>query len=223
MQVSSKLSSEDLANERGPRARTRRLMLKTAIGVMQSGVTPTVSEVAETAQVSRATAYRSFPSQAALIQAVVDEALGPILDWTSDSTDAAERVSDLLTMAMPHILEFEATFRASLKLSLEHWAKRQAGTLGDEPQFGRGHRVELLKSAMAPLRGQLSAKEMDRLVKSLALVFGIELIIVLKDMWNADDAELETVALWAARALVTAALDQSHGRTSAAAGGGKDR
>ena len=70
--------------ERGPRARTRRLMLDTAIRLMQDGVTPSVSEAAEAAGVSRATAYRYFASQAALVQAVVDEGLGPILDWRSD-------------------------------------------------------------------------------------------------------------------------------------------
>ncbi|WP_189342209.1 TetR family transcriptional regulator, partial [Mesorhizobium sp. M2A.F.Ca.ET.067.02.1.1] len=57
------------AVEKGARARTRRLMLETATRLMQSGMTPSVSEVAEAAEVSRATAYRYFPSQAALVQA----------------------------------------------------------------------------------------------------------------------------------------------------------
>src|ERR1700712_4294002 len=77
--------------ERGPRARTRRLMLETAIRLMQAGATPSVSEVAEAAEVSRATAYRYFPSQAALVQAVVNEGLGPILTWQSYSPDAERR------------------------------------------------------------------------------------------------------------------------------------
>ena len=57
--------------------------------LMQAGATPSVSEVAEAAEVSRATAYRYFPSQAALVQAVVDEGLGPILTWQSTSADPA--------------------------------------------------------------------------------------------------------------------------------------
>src|SRR5690606_11291663 len=134
--------------ERGPRARTRKLMLETAISLMQTGVTPSVTDAAEAAGVSRATAYRYFPSQAELVHAVVDEALGPILSWESESTDAEERVEDLLDSSMPRILEFEATFKAALKLSLEQWAQRQAGTLGEEPPFKRGHRVDLLQSAI---------------------------------------------------------------------------
>ena len=88
-------SADDAAQapavEKGPRARTRRLMLETATRLMQSGLTPSVSEVAEAAEVSRATAYRYFPSQAALVQAVVDEGLGPILTWKSASDDAERR------------------------------------------------------------------------------------------------------------------------------------
>ena len=62
----------------------KRHMLATAIRLMQDGFIPSVSDVAEAAEVSRATAYRYFPSQAAMVQAVVDEALGPILAWHSD-------------------------------------------------------------------------------------------------------------------------------------------
>src|SRR5688572_16214653 len=52
----------ELVEARGARARTRKLMLETAIELMQSGGTPSVSDVAEAAEVSRATAYRYFPS-----------------------------------------------------------------------------------------------------------------------------------------------------------------
>ena len=105
-------------------------MLDTASRLMQAGATPSVSDVAEAAGVSRATAYRYFPSQAALVQAVVDEGLGPILTWRSRSRDPRRRVDELLDTAMPRIEAFEATFKAALKLSLDQWAQRQAGTLG---------------------------------------------------------------------------------------------
>ena len=187
-------------------------MLDTASRLMQAGGTPSVSEVAEAAGVSRATAYRYFPSQAALVQAVVDEGLGPILRWRSDSTDAAERIADLFDTAMPRIEAFEATFKAALKLSIEQWAQRQAGTLGTEPQFKRGHRVELLKDALAPLKGKLSAPAFERLVQALSLVFGVEVLIVLKDIWGLDSAETLSVAQWAARSLVVASIREGEGK-----------
>lgn len=197
------------SGERGPRARTRRLMLDTASRLMQAGATPSVSDVAQAAGVSRATAYRYFPSQAALVQTVVDEGLGPILTWRSDSDDARERVNDLFDMAIPRIEAFEATFKAALKLSLDQWAGQQAGTLGAEPQFKRGHRITLLKDALAPLRGRLDPAALDRLAQALSLVFGVEVLIVLKDIWGLDGAETLAVAQWAADALVGAALTQA--------------
>ena len=71
----------------------RKIMLHAAMRLMQDGLVPSITDVAEEAQVSRATAYRYFPTQSALIQAAVDEALGPILEWKSTSDDAEQRVS----------------------------------------------------------------------------------------------------------------------------------
>ncbi|MBZ9706640.1 TetR/AcrR family transcriptional regulator [Mesorhizobium sp. ESP7-2] len=195
--------------ERGPRARTKRLMLETATRLMQAGSTPSVSEVAEAAQVSRATAYRYFPSQAALVQAVVDEGLGPILTWKSTAADAERRVAELFDTAMPRIEAFEATFKAALKLSLDQWARRQAGTLGGEPAFTRGHRVELLKEALAPLKGRLAPRDFKRLAQALSLIFGVEVLIVLKDIWGLDSRRMMSVAQWAASALVRATVAES--------------
>jgi len=198
--------------ERGPKARTRKLMLETAIGLMQRGQTPSVSAVAEAAEVSRATAYRYFPSQAALVHAVVDEALGPILSWQSDDTDPQTRVDNLITSSMPRISEFEATFKAALKLSLEQWAERQAGTLGTEAPFKRGHRVELLQQAIAPLEATLPEPQFKRLAQALSLTYGLEVLIVLKDIWGLAFDETREVALWAANALVRAAIAEADGK-----------
>lgn len=197
------------AEPRGARARTRKLMLETAISLMQQGETPSVSGVAEAAGVSRATAYRYFPSQADLVGAVVEEALGPILGWTSDSQNAAERVDDLLESTIPRILEFEATFKAALKLSLDQWAARQAGTLGEEPPFKRGHRVDLLQGALAPLRKTLPRKQFQRLAMALSLTYGLEAVIILKDLWGAEANEVQDISRWAARALVKAAVAEA--------------
>lgn len=195
--------------ETGVRARTRRLMLTTAIDLMQGGKTPSVSDVAEAAGVSRATAYRYFPSQAALVMAVVDEALGPILSWQSESKDPSARITELLVTSLPRIVEFEATFKASVKLQLEQWAERRAGQNSDEPPFKRGHRVEILQRAIEPLRAVLPEHAFMRLAKALSLTYGLEVLIVLKDLWGLDFAEMQDVTVWAARAMVKAALEEA--------------
>ena len=196
-------------NAKGPRARTQRLMLDTAIRMMQGGVTPSVSELSEEAGVSRATAYRYFPSQAALVQAVINEGLGPILEWESPAEDTEARIVDLFDFSLPRIAEFEATFRAALKLSLEQWARRQAGTLGKEEEFRRGHRKELLEEAVQPLKDVLTADQLKRLVAGLSVMFGIEAILVLKDINGLDDDHVEKTIVWAARAMVRQALAET--------------
>ncbi len=195
---------------RGPRARTRRLMLETATRLMQSGITPSVSEVAEAAEVSRATAYRYFPSQAALVEAVVDEALGPILKWRSSSLDPEQRVGDLFRTSMPRIGQFEATFRAALKLSLEQGAQAEPGH-DAEPRFTRGHRIDLLSDALRPLMGRMPPEEGKRLAQALSMLFGIEALIVLKDIWGLSDRQAYSVAEWAAIALVRSSIGEEHG------------
>ncbi len=217
MGVSATLERKQTVPARGARERTRRLMLDTATRMMQDGQSPSVSDVAEAAGVSRATAYRCFPSQTALVSAVVDHGLGPILSWTSDSTDTEERVVDLLETSMPRIQEFESTFKAALKLSLDQWAERHAGHAIDDPEFKRGHRVELLQSAIAPLRRVLTKAQFVRLARALSLIYGVEVLIVLKDIWGLSDSETKAVAVWVSRALVRTALSEAKAEQSATA------
>lgn len=189
-------------------------MLETATRLMQGGATPSVSEVAEAAEVSRATAYRYFPSQAALVEAVVDEALGPILRWQSRSTSTRERVEGLFVTSISRINDFEATFRAALRLSLDEWAQRRAGRPAEGPQLRRGHRVDLLREALKPARGTLPEDEVERLAQALSLLFGVEALVVLKDMWGLDGKEAEEIVRWAAAALLDAAMGGEDGRKS---------
>lgn len=210
MSVSGQADPADLPQaEKGPRGRMRRLMLETAVRLMQSGVMPSVSEVGEAAGVSRATAYRHFPSQAAMIQAAVDEALGPILRFEPASADPQERVRRLIEFAFPRMESYEATHRAALLVALDQWLRRQAGTLGEEPRVVRGNRRGLLRAALDPLKEPLGRKGAERVAQALSLIFGIEAIIVLKDIWGLDRAEAQDVIAWTAQALIGAALKEA--------------
>ena len=209
MLVSGQEARSGATEDRGPRARMRKIMLDAAMRLMQDGLIPSVSDVAEAAQVSRATAYRYFPSQSALIQAAVDEALGPILAWTSASSDAQVRVSELVTFAYPRMESYEATLKAALRLALDQWARRHAGLFGDEVPMVRGHRIGLLNSAVLPLKGRLKRGGFERLTQSLSLVFGTEAFVVLKDIWGLDRKRAEEVALWTCHALIQAAVAEN--------------
>jgi hypothetical protein len=49
----------------------------------------------------------------------------------------------------------------------------------------------------------------DKLTQALSLLFGIEAIVVLKDIWELDGTEAQRVATWAANALVHAAIAEA--------------
>ena len=185
---------------KGAAARTWTLMVTTANDMMRQGLSPSVSEVAEAAGVSRSTAYRYFPSRADMLRAVVAKALGPILDW-DDGASGEDRIASLFSTACPRLFEHEATFRAALRQSLE--------SDGADATLGRGHRRQLLASAIRDL--DLPDLQKMRLNRALSLTFGIEAMVVLKDIWGLDDNEVRETALWAAQAMISAAQREAKG------------
>ena len=152
-----KLTEAPRPPDRGVRAATFRLLLDTAMEIIhEAGHIPSVAEVALRSRVSRATAYRYFPSRSVLITAVIDRSLGPVRSFESKATDGRERVREL----------FRRPFRASrnsshrcaprCSLPLEQWALERAGLL-EEETYRRGHRVRILEHAIAPLATKMHA------------------------------------------------------------------
>jgi AcrR family transcriptional regulator len=194
--------------ERGVKAATFNLLLDTAIQIIRDGHIPSVAEVAVRSNVSRATAYRYFPSRSALVTAVIDKSLGPVRTLPSDSPDGHERVRELFIETFPRFTEYEAQLRAAAQLQLEQWALERAGLLEEEP-YRRGHRIRILEHALEPFEGKLDRKVHTRLHHALSVVYGIEPYIILKDIWGLPNREVERVALWMANALIDAALRES--------------
>ncbi|QYK42030.1 MAG: TetR/AcrR family transcriptional regulator [Paracoccaceae bacterium] len=183
---------------KGPAARTRALMVATASRMMRQGLSPSVSDVAEAAGVSRSTAYRYFPTLAEMLRAVVAEALGPILDWEDGAAEGDARLASLYGVTFRRLSEHEGTFRAAIRQSLEpSYAKPGDAALG------RGHRRALLARAVGGTG--LPPDQQTRLIRALSLTYGIEAMIVLKDICGLADDEVAEVALWSARALLEAA------------------
>ena len=199
------LDAEAEATQGGRSARTLRLLIDEAMKLLDRGGLVTVAEVAAAAGVSRATAYRYFPSRSRLIDAIMGESLQPVRRFESAEQDGSARVRDLFERTFPLFRQFEPQMRAALQLSLEHWALERAGVLGEE-QFRRGNRKAILARNAAPLRANLGARDFDRLLKALSLVYGIEPYIVLKDMWGASNREVNAITRWVADAVIEKAL-----------------
>ena len=56
------------------------------------------------------------------------------------------------------------------------------------------------------LSGLTAAMFLFLIASGLSLIFGVEALVVLKDMWLLDDRQTEAVIRWAAAALVRAAI-----------------
>lgn len=181
------------------------------MALAQRGRLLTVAEVASAAGVSRATAYRYFPSRTQLVNAIVAESLGPVRSFESTQTDGKARIDELFRKMFPRFRDFEPQLRAALQLALEHWALERSGALEEEP-FRRGHRAGILARAAAPLQPRLGEAGFDRLLKALSLLFGIEPYVVLKDIWGAGNREVDEITRWMADVLVDAALREAAAR-----------
>ena len=192
----------------GHRGRVFRRLLDEAVRLVRRGSIPSVAEVAQRAGVSRATAYRYFPSRSKLVSAVIAEALGPVRRAVPQRGDAKQRLHELLDRTYSRFAEYEPHMRAALQLALEHQSLEAAGLLEEEP-FRRGQRTEILATTLRPLRRQLTPRTYRRLLKALAVVYGIEPMIILKDICKATDRETEAVVRWMMDAMVDAALREA--------------
>ncbi len=195
------------ANQRN---RTRRALIEAANELVRQGKIPSVVDVAEAATVSRATAYRYFPTQSSLLEALVAEIHVPALDYDTgirDSSDPEARIETLIDTMVPHMETVEPQLRAALRLSLEQWGKALAGDMKEQRPITRGRRIELLEPAIAPLKEQLDKASFRRLMMALSVLLGIEALVVLKDIWGLSGSEAKEVMRWASRILVRAGAE----------------
>jgi AcrR family transcriptional regulator len=187
------------------RERTAEALLRAAADLLAEGRSPSVSEAAEAAGVSRATAYRYFPSRAALqmraaLHARGGERVEADLAEIRRLADAESRAAALIESVRRAVAEHEPAHRAMLHAAL-------APPPGDEPLPGRrGDRVRWIEAAIGPPDARLPPRERRRLVAALSLLGGIETSVVLQDVCGLDQEEADEVAAWAARALVRQAL-----------------
>jgi AcrR family transcriptional regulator len=191
------------------KARTRKDLLRAAARLVKEGRTPTLEEVAQEALVSRATAYRYFPSiEALLVEAAVDVAVPEPDDLFRDdaSRDPVERLQRVETMFYDVILANEPLLRTMLAHTLQQAA--QADELGKTPRR-QNRRTPLIEAALDPARDQFKPGALKMLTRALALIIGTEATIVVKDVLQLDDADARRMKRWAIRALVEAARKPS--------------
>ena len=190
------------------RQRTRKDLLAAAARLLKAGRTPDMDAVAAEAMVSRATAYRYFPSiEALLVEAPLDGAIPDPRDVFAgdDSPDPAHRIDKAEAALHEMVYRNEAQLRLMLAASLEHKAKG----LTDGVPVRQNRRAGLIAAALAPARGRFTRSSYEKLCAALALIFGPESMIVFGDVLGLDERSARRVKSWAARALVRAALEEA--------------
>jgi AcrR family transcriptional regulator len=195
--------------------RTRAAVLEAAKQLLREGQTPSVAEAADVARVSRATAYRYFPTQEYLLsEASLESAkadINHLLERSAPSDDPAVRLDTLVQVLQQVTLEQEAAFRTLLQLSLEaHVAGGQKREATQERLRG-GRRIGWIEEALAPLSNpfEKDPATLRRVVAALSLCMGIEALVVLQDVCGLEAAEAVEVSRWAAQALLQAGLREA--------------
>jgi AcrR family transcriptional regulator len=183
--------------------RTKRALLAAADEIFGEGRVPTVTEVAERADVARATAYRYFPTQEALLLETSylgdSDPLRSIPLLVDEIAEPSVRLAEAVRRGAAWTLGRETRLRAVLRMSLDPAADVR------RPARRRAFIAQLL----APERTELSPDTYERLVGSLTLLFGIDPIVSIRDNSDIDPDRIPDILAWAAHAIVDAALDET--------------
>ena len=188
--------------------RTRAAIVAAAKALLErEGVAPTVAAAAAEAGVSRATAYRYFPTQEALAVELTD--VSPAVAATEAAVatlpdgDVEARLLTLLDLFHHVAVAEEEHFRRALWVYQDTWLRsRRAGS--ELPAVREGRRMRWLDRVLEPL--DLPDDRKRRLRAALALTLGMDSLVVLKDVCGLDDDEALAVLRFAATAILRAGL-----------------
>jgi AcrR family transcriptional regulator len=180
--------------------RTRRALIAAADELFAEGRVPTVAAVAERADVGRATAYRYFPSQEALLLETTflgdSDAMRAIPALAETVEDPAERLAQAVRTGAEWTLDREARLRMILRTSLDPSADAK------RPARRRAFIATLLEGL------DLSPETRERLTGALTLLFGVDPIVSLTDNSDIPRDKIPDVLAWTAARLVEAALEE---------------
>ena len=184
--------------------RTRKALIEAAWELLRKGKQPTVDEVAEAAEISRATAYRYFPNrERLLIEAVLGRENASPQEVLSGA--AGNRSTDRVARVHSYIYDLvtrnETLYRSLVRSSLEEWMENK-----DRLVLRRDQRLELLEVALRPVREMIPEKDLENLIYALAAMVGVESYIALRDVCQLGKSHSREVMSWAVRKLVEAVI-----------------
>ena len=180
--------------------KTRKAIVDAASAMAAEGLSPTVAEAAERAGVSRATAYRHFPSRDFL---VVEMAL-PVGQLRlalaqAGRLDPVRRIAAMVRTIAGWTCDHQLVLREMLRVSL--------APDGEGNEYLRpSTRLELIAHELQPMRHLLSTAEYRKLSTALTVLVGIEPVIALKDIAGLSREDVVETLVWTATRLTESAL-----------------
>ncbi|HEX7881038.1 MAG TPA: TetR/AcrR family transcriptional regulator [Candidatus Eisenbacteria bacterium] len=191
------------------KSRTRRHITDVARRLGAQGKLQSLADLADEAEVSRATVYRYFSSLADLDaeMALAVQVKEPDELFRGEEAGALPRVLKVHAHLFGLMSQHEAGFRAYLKRSMEQWDRsgRKPGTLRE------GRRARLLDAALVDLKRQLNRNDYQKLVQVLSLLVFIEPYILLKDIYGMTDAQADRTMRWGIERLLSGTLHMARG------------
>ena len=163
------------------------------------GDAPTVEEVAVAAKISRTTAYRYFPNQAALLAAAHPEVTVTSLVPVGIGDDPTARLMAAVKAFIDIVIDTEPQLRTMLRLSLE------AGEPVGSP-LRQGRAIGWFEDALDPLRAELGDGGVHRLAIAVRSATGIESLVWLTDVAGLTREEAAETMRWSAHGLLLHAL-----------------
>lgn len=197
------MSTEYVGNGRTlQKRRTRDALIAAAREIVAAGETPTVERAAEAALISRATAYRYFPNQRALLAAAHPETATSSMLPQEAPDDPGRRLDIVVDAYTAMILSTEAQQRTMLRLSLEADADQRS-----QLPLRQGRVVRWIEEALAPLRAQMAEADVHQLAVAIRSATGIEALAWLTDVAGMSREDAIRLMRWSAQAMLRSALD----------------
>jgi AcrR family transcriptional regulator len=185
--------------------RTRQALVAAARELLSDGVPPTVDAAAARAGISRATAYRYFPTKDELLIAAHPEVTVTSLLPTPAPRRVRQRLETVVSAFVQLIVDTEPQQRAMLRASLD--------AAHEGLPLRQGRAIGWIAEALEPLEERFGTDAVDLLARAIRSAIGIEALVWLTDIGGLPRGEAAAVMRWSAMSMLDTAL---RGRTPSA-------
>jgi AcrR family transcriptional regulator len=207
-------SSKTTSGRSNQKARTRQALVAATAELIREGKAPSIPDAAERALMSPATAYRYFSSAQSLWE---EASLEIIEDWDTGQIDQVgddprARLDAVVQGVGWHMLDDELPYRNLVRASLERWYEQSGLPANERMPVRQGRRMVYNTKVVEPLRHELPDVAIDQLINALALVWGTEAVLVLRDVCRLDTEQAKDTMLRASRWMLDGFLAQHQPR-----------